>query len=299
MTMRSVETPVTRAYRACETITREQARNFSYGIRLLPPRKREMLSAVYAYARRIDDVGDGNLPTEEKLARLDRIELEVIAMARGDGLDDGLPARDPVLLAVADATARGLPVQIFAELVDGCRDDVLGRRYETFEGLRDYCRKVAGSIGRLSLAVFGGGGSAVAVGRADALGVALQLTNILRDVLEDRRAGRIYLPQSDLDGFGCTLDLDARGVIADPEHRVVDLVRFEAARAELWYAEGMRLLPMLDHRSRACCAAMAGIYAQLLRRIQADPARVLRERTSVPAAAKMVVAARALTGGNP
>jgi phytoene synthase len=254
-----------------------------------------MLSAVYAYARRIDDIGDGNLPTEEKLDRLVRAEREIAAIAAGDGARTG----DPVLLALTDATARGLPVQIFAELVDGCRDDVLGRHYDTFEELRDYCRKVAGSIGRLSLAVFGGGQSAVAIGRADALGVALQLTNILRDVLEDRRAGRIYLPRADLDRFNCALELDARGVIADPGERVVDLVRFEAARAELWYAEGLRLLPMLDHRSRACCAAMAGIYAHLLRRIQADPARVLRERTSVPAAEKMVVAARALTGGTP
>jgi 15-cis-phytoene synthase len=294
MTIRSLEPPVTRAYRACEMITKEQARNFSYGIRLLPPRKREMLSAVYAYARRIDDIGDGDLPTTAKLALLDRAEGEIRSLSRGDDV----PAGDAVLLALADATSRGLPVHVFAELVDGCRDDVLGRRYEEFDELRDYCRKVAGSIGRLSLAVFGGG-SAVAVGRADALGVALQLTNILRDVLEDRRAGRIYLPRADLDRFGVTLDLDARGRIADAEYRVADLVRFEAARAELWYGEGLRLLPMLDHRSRACCAAMAGIYAHLLRRIQAEPPRVLHERTSVPAAEKMVVAARALTGGMP
>jgi 15-cis-phytoene synthase len=295
MTTHSLETPVTRAYRACELITREQARNFSYGIRLLPARKREMLSAVYAFARRIDDIGDGDLPTGKKLARLDRAEREIRAIACGGPV----PAGDPVLLALTDATTRGLPMSIFTELVDGCRDDVLGRRYETFDDLRDYCRKVAGSIGRLSLAVFGGGESAVAVGRADALGVALQLTNILRDILEDRRAGRIYLPQEDLDRFGCTLDLDARGLITDPEDRIADLVRFEATRADLWYAEGLRLLPMLDHRSRACCAAMAGIYANLLRRIHTEPARVLRERTSLPAATKMVVAARALTGGTP
>ena len=292
MTTKSLEGPVARAYRACEAITRDQARNFSYGIRLLPPRKRELLSAVYAYARRVDDIGDGHLPTAEKLALLERADGEVAAIATGGGAPNG----DPVLLALTDATAHGLPVEIFGELIDGCRDDVTGRRYETFDDLRDYCRKVAGSIGRLSLAVFGGADSAVAAARADALGVALQLTNILRDVLEDRRAGRIYLPRADVERFGCTLDLDARGAMTDDRQRVGDLVRFEAARAELWYAEGLRLLPMLDHRSRACCAAMAGIYARLLQRIEADPARVTRGRTSVPVLQKMAVAARALTG---
>ena len=130
---------------------------------------------------------------------------------------------------------------------------------------------------------------------ADALGVALQLTNILRDVREDRHNGRIYLPQEDLDRFGCTLALDAAGNLADPSDRFAALIRFEAARARGWYDTGLRLLPMLDHRSAACTAAMAGIYRRLLDKITAAPAAVTTSRLSLSGPAKLAVAVRAVT----
>ncbi|HEY3610707.1 MAG TPA: presqualene diphosphate synthase HpnD [Pseudonocardiaceae bacterium] len=277
------------AYAECERITTEQARNFSYGIKLLPPQKRRSLSAVYAFARRVDDIGDGTDTTERRLDGL----AEMRAQLRG--LDR--PGDDPVLVALADTALRtGLPIPAFHDLVDGCEADVRGTRYETFDELHHYCRCVAGSIGRLSLAVFGSDDRLTAEPLADALGVGLQLTNILRDVLEDRRNGRIYLPAEDLDRFGCTLDLDQHGAFTDDEDALTALIEFEAARAQEWYAEGLRLLPMLDRRSRACCAAMSGIYRRLLDRFMARPWLVLRDRVSLPGWEKAVVAARSLAG---
>jgi len=282
-------TDLAAAYRRCEDITRRQARNFSYGIRLLPPVKRRALSAVYAMARRIDDIGDGNLPTEDKLALLEQVRADLHHAPPG--------GEDPVLTALADA-ARQLPIPLgaFDELIDGCTADAEGRRYETFDELLWYCRCVAGSVGRLSLGVFGTG-SGDAAGLADALGVALQLTNILRDVAEDRANGRVYLPGGDLRTFGCTFEL-RDGRLADPPDRLTALLRFQAARAEQWYRQGLRLLPLLDRRSGACTAAMAGIYHRLLARIAADPLAVTRRRVSLPPREKAWVALRALAGSD-
>ncbi|GAA4616382.1 presqualene diphosphate synthase HpnD [Saccharopolyspora hordei] len=283
-------TRVRDAYLECERITREQARNFSYGIRLLPGPKRRALSAVYAFARRVDDIGDGDLPREEKLRRL--------AQARADVHAAGTGSSDPVLVALADAATRmPLPLAAFDELIDGCEADVRGARYRTFDELLHYCRCVAGSIGRLSLGVFGAQDRATAERRADALGVALQLTNILRDVREDQLNGRVYLPAEDLERFGVRLE-PGDGLVEDRQ-RWASLIRFQAARAEQWYGEGMRLLPMLDRRSRACCASMAGIYHELLARIAADPAAALDQRTSLSGWRKAGVAARSLAGMAP
>jgi phytoene synthase len=285
----SPPTDVAEAYAACERITHDEARNFYYGIRLLPPEKRRALCAVYAVARRIDDIGDGDLPVEQKLAALDATSASLHRIEQA-GVDD------PVLFALRDAAARfPIPLSAFDELVEGCRADQTVHRYATFEELEAYCRNVAGSVGRLSLGVYHPRDIDRCWDLADALGIALQLTNILRDLREDRLVDRIYLPREDLDRFGCTLDLDDRQRLADPVDRFTALVRFEAARAEQWYQRGLRLLPMLDRRSAACTAAMAGIYHRLLRRIATDPNQVRDRRLSLPAGTKIAVAARALT----
>jgi phytoene synthase len=281
------------AYRHCEQVTRTQARNFSYGIRLLPAGKRRALSAVYALARRIDDIGDGTLPADDKLAALGEARAAVTALERA-GADAA--SGDPVLVALADAALRyPIPLGAFAELIDGCEADVRGTAYGTFAELEHYCRCVAGSIGRLSLGVFGSRNPAVAEPLADDLGVALQLTNILRDIREDLGNGRVYLPEEDLKRFGAELPPDQADTLAGG-HGLEELIRFEAERAFGWYATGMRLLPMLDRRSAASAGAMAGIYLRLLEQIVSDPAAALRERQSLPAKAKAMVAVRALAG---
>jgi squalene synthase HpnD len=274
------------AYRHCENVVRTRARNFSYGIRLLPPPKRRALSAVYAFARRIDDIGDGDGPADRRLAQLTETRDELAALAAKPD--------DPVLVALADTARRfPIPLEAFGELIDGCEADVRGTSYKTIDDLVRYCRNVAGSIGRLSLGVFGADDMDTAARLADALGVALQLTNILRDVREDRLNDRVYLPAEDLERFDCTLDIAA----PDPTERVTALVRFEADRAREWYDDGLRLLPMLDRRSAACTAAMSGIYRRLLDRIAADPVTAVNTRMSLPPREKALVAVRALTMG--
>ncbi|HEY4021120.1 MAG TPA: presqualene diphosphate synthase HpnD [Pseudonocardiaceae bacterium] len=288
MTAPSVEA----AYARCEAITTEQARNFSYGIKLLPPQKRRALSAVYAFARRVDDIGDSDAPAEQRLAGLTEVRADL------HRLDE--PGNDPVLIALAHAArTTGLPLSAFDDLITGCEADVRGTHYQSFEDLKYYCYCVASTIGRLSLAVFGTTDLAAAQPIADSLGLALQLTNILRDIVEDRGNGRTYLPQEDLDRFGVTFDLDENGKFTDDETNLVALIEFEAARAQQIYVEGLRLLPMLDRRSRACCGAMAGIYHRLLGRIMARPWLVLGGRLSLPGWEKAIVAGRSLAGVAP
>jgi 15-cis-phytoene synthase len=288
------EAAVALAYKHCERITRSRARNFYYGIRLLPPRKRAAMCALYAMARRIDDVGDGVAgPEDGKLASLEAVRASLLLLpSASSGLPEApVPPGDPVLMALADvARDFPLPVEALEELVEGCEWDVAGRRYETFEELVEYCRRVAGSIGRLSLAIYGASDPAKAAPLADALGVALQLTNILRDLLEDRDAmGRIYLPAEDLERFGVSPQLEGK-----PDD-VMALICFESGRASAWYERGLPLLALLDRRSRACTAAMAGIYQRLLDKIRLDPGSVLRGRVCLSAAQKATVAAMALT----
>ncbi len=274
------------AYSACEEITRREAKNFAYGIRLLHKPERRALSAVYALARRIDDIGDGQDAAPAKLEGLRRVRKQI------DPVD---PATiDPVLVAVADAAQRyALPMSAFGEIIDGCEMDVMGPSYETIDDLVVYCQKVAGSVGRLSLAVFGSADRERAEPLADALGVALQLTNILRDVVEDRGLGRVYLPRRDAVSVRCRPDL-----LSSPSV-VAEVVALECAAARRWFDEGLQLLDLLDGRSRACVAAMAGIYRRLLARIEADPVAVTRGRLSLPAWEKAFVAARSLTGRQP
>ena len=273
------------AYLECEAITRREAKNFAYGIRLLHPPERQALSAVYALARRIDDIGDGTDTAEEKLAGLQRVRKDIESMEGSD---------EAVMVAVADAAARyGLPMSAFGEMIDGCEMDVHGTRYETIDDLVGYCRRVAGTVGRLSLAVFGATERPGALSLADDLGVALQLTNILRDVVEDRENGRVYLPAADAAAVGCPADLTG------PPEPIAELVAFECTRAKAWFAQGLQLLPLLDRRSRACVGAMAGIYRRLLAKFEADPIIVTRGRVSLSGKEKLVVAAKALAGWTP
>lgn len=311
------------AYRRCEAITRRTAANFYYGIRLLPPDRRRAMCAVYAFARRVDDIGDGSLAREDKLHRLDE-------QARALAGPSEFSAADPVMVALADAYARfAVPTDALEALIAGVRMDVQGVTYESFDDLVLYCRRVAGAIGRACLAIFAlrdpvGTDRVQADRLADDLGVALQLTNILRDIREDADNGRVYLPAEDLRRFGLITagcepeaastiarltdrsEIGRRGAGREGDERnggdeagwLDALVRFQADRARGWLDRGLRLAPLLDRRSAACVLAMAGIYGRLLTRIASEPERALRERIALPMHEKAWVAARSMLGGS-
>jgi phytoene synthase len=283
---------VVAAYKYCEAVTGTQARNFSYGIRLLPEPKRLAMSAIYALARRIDDIGDGDWPVERKAEHLGRTRALLDEIREGSVEAEDI---DPVKVALAHAVGLfPIPLDAFDELIDGVEMDVKGVEYQTFEQLRVYCRCVAGTVGRLSLGVFGCTDPKRGAEFADTLGLGLQLTNILRDVREDAANGRTYLPAEDLARFGCEAGFAGAGPGAGGDFR--GLVLFEAERAQAFFDEGLQLLPMLDRRSRACVAAMSGIYHRLLERIAEDPDAVLRGRMSLPAWEKAYVALSGLAG---
>ena len=257
------------AYAECKRITHEQARNFSYGIRLLPAQKRSSLSR---------STRSPGAPTTSATTRTCR------RRPSSSGSPPCAPswmtsARRPTTrccVALDDTRKRfPLPLDALQELIDGIEMDVRGTTYETFDDLVLYCRRVAGTVGRLCLAIFGDNADPDAADLADRLGVALQQTNILRDVREDLHNGRVYLPAEDLEKFGVTLKLDDQWQSAAvPSEPFEELIRADAERAEQWYRDGFALLDLLDRRSFACCAAMAGIYHRLNGVIARDPSAI-------------------------
>jgi phytoene synthase len=274
------EVSLEHAYAETRRIARASGSSFYTGMRLLPAGRRDALFAVYALARRIDDIADDEGSPEEKLAQLQALRAELAELES---------SQDPVLVAVRDAASRfPIPLSAFGDLLDGAEADVRGTEYTTFSDLERYCRCVAGSIGRLSLGVFDTSDRAAAEPLADDLGVALQLANVLRDVRDDLRHGRRYLPQEDLERFGCRID--GATIEGDAER----VLAFEAERALAWLEHGLALVPLLDRRSARCVHAMTAAYGRLLERIADDPGAALVGRVSLPRWEKPLVVAGSL-----
>ena len=273
------------AYRHCQALTRREAKNFYYGFMLLPARQRRAIYAAYAFARECDDIVDAGLPVEDASARLaaQRALLDRCLEGSPDG---------PVFTALADAVRRyDIPRDYFYRLIEGVESDLTVRRYATFDDLKRYCYLVASVVGLISIEIFGYKGGEAARGYAADLGIALQLTNILRDVQEDLGRGRVYLPEDELVRFGYKADFLRQGVANEAFQR---LMAFQVARAEEYFEEGRMLLPLLPRRARACVGVMAGIYRTILDDIRQRPEAVLRQRVSLSAGQKLALAGREL-----
>jgi phytoene synthase len=272
------------AYDVCQQITHVHARDHYSAIERLPAYRRRALCAIYAFARRVDDTAHGNLRHAEK--------LRLLADARADIPRDATPRpTDPVLVALRDVNRR-FPISLASldDLIDGAESDVHGATYDTFEDLVRYCRQIAGSIGRLSVAVLGSRDPAAAAQLANDLAVAMQLTRILRDRVEDFQRGRVYLPREDFELFGCPADpLSAAPGLLDR------LIRHQARRNRGWYDRGLALLPLLDARGAACVGAVASMHMRILERIDRSPTDVRRGRISLPAPGKAQIAATTFT----
>jgi len=263
---------VEQAYAEVQRVTRARAKNFAYGIMVLPRPKRRAIAAVYAFAREVDDIADGDAPLEEK-----RELLEALRAA----LDD--PPQTAMQIALSDAREHfAIPHDALSALVDGGLQDLVKTRYESFDQLRGYCEKVAGAVGVACVAVYGSDD----VERAQTLGIALQLINIMRDVDEDQSLGRVYLPQDELDRFG------VQQLAPGPEWR--ELMAFQAARARAHLDEGLHLLDSLDRRSAVCVSTFAGLYRGQLDRMEGNGFDVFTASCRLSTPAKLAVVARAL-----
>ena len=261
------------AYAEVQRVTRERAKNFAYGIMVLPREKRRAIAAIYAFAREVDDVADGDLPVAEKRMRLEALRASLDAEPAG-----------AMSIALHDARARyGIPRDALSALVDGGLQDLEQTRYATFDDLRGYCEKVAGAVGVACIAVYGSDD----VERAMTLGIALQLINIMRDVEEDAELGRVYLPQDELEQFGVT-ELGRVTPTWEP------FMAFQAQRARAHLDEGLRLLDSLDRRSALCVATFAGLYRGQLDRMEANGFDVFGPSCRLSTAAKLAVVARGL-----
>ena len=267
--------------RYCENMARREAANFYWGFIALPRSQRTAIYALYDFARQVDDAADLD-GSSSRTERLSRHRARLLTARPGD-------TTDPVMNVLAVAMARyGIPTSELEMLIDGVEMDLTTTRYRDWQELRQYCRLVASVVGRMCVRVFGFR-DARALERADDLGIALQLINILRDVREDAQRGRIYLPLDELQQFGIREDevLSGRLPVAWPQ-----LVAFQAKRAREHYERGLRVTEYIPAQSAVCVRTMAGIYLRILEQIEADPELPLRSRASLSKRAKLGVMVR-------
>ncbi len=273
-------------YERCAQITRRSRSSFYYAFILLPPERRRALHAVYAFCRFIDDIADDEAIREPALLlRRWREEL--------DRVYAGVPTR-ALSRALADSARRfTIPRDLFVEIIAGVEMDLSRKRYQTFEELRPYCYRVASALGLICIEIFGYRNPSAKV-YAENLGLALQVTNIIRDVGEDAARGRIYLPLEDLARFNVSEDEILGGVYSS---NFVSLMDFEAKRAQELYAKAQSALAPEDRATLLTAEAMRLIYAALLERIMKSNYRVLDRRHSLSAPHKLYLVGRAWAVG--
>jgi phytoene synthase len=274
------------AYEECQSITRREAKNFYYAFLTLPTQRRRAICVAYAFCRHCDDSVDGGGSVETKLARLVAIRGDLEKTYAGT-------ATAPVFLAMTDVAQRyEIPQEYFQDIISGVESDLVKNRYQDFQELRQYCYQVASVVGLICLQIFGYQDPR-AKDHAIDLGLAMQLTNIARDVQEDLGMDRVYLPQDEMARFGyAEKDLQA-GIVNES---FTNLMRFQAQRAKEYFNSGFQLLPYLSFRSRACPAVMGQLYRKVLERIESADYDVLHHRVSLSKPQKIRVMAQTWLG---
>jgi phytoene synthase len=271
------------SYAWCLRVARSQAKNFYYSFLLLTAERRRAMCAIYAFMRYCDDLSDDE-GVADRAAAIARWREDLQAAL------DGHAAEHPLWPAFADSVARfRIPHPYFFEMIDGVSSDLEPRRMETFEELYDYCYHVASVVGLTIIHIFGFEGDE-SLKLAEKCGIAFQLTNILRDVREDAAKGRVYLPAQDLRKFGVSAET------FEPRPKFLELMAFEAGRAQEFYRESAPLVERIDPASRASLRALTGIYSRLLDRIIASNYDVLERRIRVPGWEKIQVLVAAQLG---
>ncbi len=271
------------SYAHCRELTRERAKNFYYGIKLLPQAKRDSLCAIYAFFRISDDLSDDE-EILDKDTRLAKWRELVQASPENASVH-------PILPAFYDSVEKyQIPTHYFEELIVGTTSDLTVTRYQTFDELYQYCYRVASTVGLVCLHVFGFDHSQEALEQAEARGIAFQLTNILRDVAEDGERGRIYLPLEDLERFGLREEEFLQGECR--EGQVQKFFRFQVERAKTYYQKSAPLKDRVEPESRASLEAMTGIYRALLGKIEEMGPGVFKERARLSKMEKIALAGK-------
>ncbi len=260
----------------CQKKAGQSGSSFYYSFMLLERARREAIIALYAFCREVDDVVDECEHAEVASAKLAWWRQEVANAYAGR-------PNHPVMRALAPAmTTYTLPQEWFQAVIDGMGMDLTQSRYATFDALKYYCYRVASVVGLLSASIFGYSDKKT-LDFAETLGLAFQLTNIVRDVGEDARRNRIYLPMEDLQRF----DVPAADILGSKETEAFRaLMAFEGARADEYYERAFAMLPDVDRATQIPSLVMAAIYRTNLAEVRADGYRVLKQKTTLPAVRK-------------
>ena len=278
-----VASPIpTEAYAHCQRVTKAEAKNFYYAFVTLPGPRRRAIYAAYAFCRMCDDIADESMSVEEKLRQLGEVEraLEQAEYGQPEG---------PVYQALAHAVEEyDIPWEDLIEVIRGVEMDLTITRYETFDDLRAYCYRVASVVGLICIQVCGYSDPKAREYAID-LGLAMQLTNILRDIREDSELGRIYLPQEELARFGYTEEQLMAGEVNE---NFEQFMGFQVARARDYFTKGKQLLKLLPLRTRACPSVLGGIYSRVLDRIEDKGYDVYERRISLPSREKLFLTVR-------
>ncbi len=273
------------SYTYAAGVARKRARNFYYSFLVLPPEKRRALCAVYAFMRYCDDISDGAAAGEDKREMLRKWRAQLDLALSGN------LAGNSIFPAFYDSVRRfSIPGEYFHRVIDGAEMDLTIDSYRTFDDLYRYCYNVASAVGLVCLHIFGFSDQAARI-HAEHCGIAFQLTNILRDLGEDARMGRIYIPGEDLERFSYTR-ADILGGVVDERFRA--LMAFEAGRARYYYSRARPLLSLIDEVSRPSLWAMMEIYFRVLRKIVRSRYDVFAGRIRLSDTEKASITLRAL-----
>ncbi len=285
-TVENPSTPQTRwdldeAYEACAQITRDASTNFYYAFLTLPLEKRRAIYATYAFCRLCDDIVD-----EPDRAGVPADELADVRKRLGAAYDGG--ESGAIWTALADSQRRfGIGRAHYAAVIEGCEMDLTMSRYASFDQLVEYCKKVASAVGLVCIEVCGYEDQN-AVQHAIDLGIAMQLTNVTRDVAEDAANGRIYLPLDEIARFGYS---EQELLDSEVNDNFRALIKFQVDRAREYFESGNKLFPLLDRRSRACPQAMAEVYMRILDKIEDANFDVISNRVRLSKRTKFKLAA--------
>ena len=270
------------AYDTCSTITRREAKNFYYAFLTLPRMKRRAIYTIYAFCRFCDDIADGDADIEEKLEQINIVRRNIERV-------DFEEFQEPVYVALSHVINQfNIPVEYFNSLLSGMEMDLSKVRYKNFSELEGYCYRAASVVGLICIHVFGFKDER-AEQCAISLGMAMQLTNICRDVRDDFQLGRIYIPEDEMLRFGYSEKLLGALQATD---EFSELMKYQIARARIYFVDGMRIVDYLERDAKACTYLLGNLYVALLDRIERNGYDVLSTRISLTLSEKLFLLVR-------